>query len=82
MKMYSSQEAAIARHDGEKGIFIMELTECFEKVQEVEYLHVSRSTDWRLERAGYSVWTHFCKSKSQIKIKQWLGPDLMTPSSR
>jgi hypothetical protein len=67
--MYSSQEAAIARRAREKGISIMELTEYFEKkVQEVEHLYVSRSTDWRLGRAEYLVWTHFCKSKSQIRL--------------
>jgi hypothetical protein len=83
MEMYSSQEATIARRAREKGISIIVLTEYFEKkVQEVEHLYVSRSADWRLGCVEYLVWTRFCKSKSQIKIKQWLGLDLMTPSSQ
>ena len=81
MEMYYSQKAAIARYAREKGISITELIEYFEKkVQEVEHLYVSRPTDWRLGSAEYLIWTHFCKSKSQIKIKQWLGPNLMIPS--
>ena len=58
----SSQEHVIARKAKEKGISSDVIRSYFdEKIEEISIEYPNHTSNWRLGRAEYLLWEHFCE---------------------
>lgn len=81
MESYKSQEEVIARKAKEKGISLTALHAYFDrKIEQVTAEFPRKSSDWRLGRAEYLIWEHFCKSSYSIQPRVFDAADLLVQS--